>query len=79
MLRLERYELEFFHKAGKDNVVADMLSRLPNAENIHENSADDYLGVLVAGINKSTETPQESTVLDKKGILKSCREEGCEL
>ena len=69
MLRLERYELEFFHKAGKDNVVADMLSRLPSAEDINENSADDYLDVIVAGVNKTTETPQESTVPDYQGIL----------
>jgi len=69
MLRLKRYELEFFHKAGKDNVVADMLSRLLNAEDINENSADDYLDVIVAGVNKTTETPQESTVPDNQRIL----------
>ena len=47
LLRLSHYNFEIIYKAGKDNIVADMLSKLPD-ENEYADPENDYLDNLVA-------------------------------
>lgn len=41
-LQLQSYNFEVEHRKGKDNIVADMLSRLPVVAEIHEDQVFDF-------------------------------------
>ncbi|CAF0997136.1 unnamed protein product [Brachionus calyciflorus] len=60
LIRLSQYNFEIMYKPGKDNIVADMLSRLPD-ENQYTDSDNDYLDNLVAAVEE-VDTPNFSTV-----------------
>lgn len=47
LLRLSLYDLEIFYKPGKENVVADMLSRLPDEDQVASED-NDYHDNLIA-------------------------------
>ena len=50
IIRLAIYEFEIRYKSGRENVVADMLSRLFEDNDVKENPEDDYFDVLIAAI-----------------------------
>ena len=56
MLRLAIYDFEIVYKPGKDNIMADMLSRLPSECEVNTNPEDEYLDVLIASISSESET-----------------------
>ena len=55
--RLDCYQFTIRYRAGKDNVVADMLSRIPTEADVNENKNEDYLETVVAMLSPS-ETSQ---------------------
>ncbi|CAF1159519.1 unnamed protein product, partial [Brachionus calyciflorus] len=52
LLRLSLYEFEINYKQGKENIVAEGLSRLPNQEEINRDLNDDYFYTLIANIDE---------------------------
>ena len=52
LLRLSLYEFEINYKPGKENIVADGLSRLPDEEEINRDQNDDYFDTLIANIDE---------------------------
>ena len=58
MLRLSLYQFNIKYKAGKDNIVADALSRLPDENAVNDNSEDEYEDVLIATIDNDESSPQ---------------------
>ena len=68
LIRLSIYDFEIRYKPGKENVVADWLSRLPDENLINENEQDDYLDNLVAAVETTTDI--ESNIVDSKTNIK---------
>ncbi|CAF0940190.1 unnamed protein product [Brachionus calyciflorus] len=52
LLRLSLYEFEINYKPGKENIVADGLSRLPDQEEINRDLNDDHFDTLIANIDE---------------------------
>ena len=50
-MQLSVYQYEIKYKKGKDNLVADALSRLPDESDIDPNTNEDYLDILIANIS----------------------------
>ena len=76
MLRLECYQLEFKHKPGKDNIAADMLSRLPDENAINSDSQDDYFDKVIAQIGQDSEhTISDETQTESEVLLQASNSE----
>jgi hypothetical protein len=59
LLRLSLYNLVIAYKPGKENVIADFLSRLPEEDLVDNNKDDDYHDILVA-VTEEADTGNES-------------------
>ncbi|CAF0928703.1 unnamed protein product [Brachionus calyciflorus] len=57
LMRLSIYNFEIVYKPSRKNVVADMLSRLPDDE-VCDDSAEDFLDVIIAQIVEANELDQ---------------------
>ncbi|CAF1141079.1 unnamed protein product, partial [Brachionus calyciflorus] len=72
LLRLALYQFNILCKPGKDNVVADMLSRLPDV-NCEETEEKDYLDNLVAPIMEC-ENSEKTNVEENKTVRNNTSE-----
>ena len=68
MIRLAIYELEICYKPGRENVVADALSRLFNENEINENKGDEYFDILIAAIEEKTNEEENRTLSEYQYI-----------
>jgi hypothetical protein len=50
-MQLAIYEYEIRYKKGKENIIADALSRLQSENEIDPNNDEDYLDILIATMN----------------------------
>ena len=68
LMRLSIYQLEIIYKPGKDNVIADLLSRMPD-ENEVEDPAKDYDDIVIAAVefddNKSIVSEDNLEIWDE--------------
>ena len=64
MIRLGIYQFEIRYKPGRENVVADMLSRLFDDDAVNENMEDEYFDILIAAIEPMTDEDQIEAVTD---------------
>ena len=71
MIRLEYYEFEVAHKPGKDNIVADMLSRIPSIDETNTNPNDDYFDIVVANLTetRSKNQKEKCSALSKSELV----------
>ena len=58
MIRLAIYDFETQYKPGRENVLADMLSRKFSEDQVNENR-EDYFDILIAAIDSETSTEEE--------------------
>ena len=69
MMRMTLYEFKVIYKPGKDNYLADFLSRLNEDEaEIEENEGEDYHDQLVASV--TIEEMSENSVSENEEIKK---------
>lgn len=69
MLLLTRFNFDLRYKKGKDNVVADFLSRLHNENDINSNLEDDYHDqILAINEDQTAISPKTSVSVDKNSI-----------
>jgi hypothetical protein len=50
LMRLSIYKFKILHKSGKENIIADFLSRLAAPNDVNTNKDDDYFDIVVAPI-----------------------------
>ena len=64
IIRLAIYEFEIRYKPGRENIVADMLSRLFDENDVNENPEDDYFDVLVAAVEYEPSQDEDDAHID---------------
>ena len=64
IIRLAISEFEIRYKPGRENIVADMLSRLFEENEVNENPKDDYFDVLIAAIEHEPSQEEEAALID---------------
>jgi len=77
-MQLAIYEYEIRYKKGKENIIADALSRLLSENEIDPNNDEDYLDILIATINddmdrfsEREENEHESSLDNNANIIAS--------
>ena len=60
IIRLAAYEFEIRYKPGKEHIVADMLSRLFDENDVNNNREDEYFDIIIAAEEVSPESTQET-------------------
>ena len=65
IIRLAIYEFKIRYKPGRENIVADMLSRFFEEHEVNENPEDDYFDVLIAAIQHEPSQVRKTTAEDQ--------------
>ena len=53
IIRIAVYEFEVRYIPGKENIVADMLSRLLDENDVNNNPEDEYFHIIIAAVEES--------------------------
>ena len=69
IIRLAVYEFEIRYKPGKENIVADMLSRLFDENDVNNNPEDEYFDIIIAAVEERPESTQETGHSDEYQYL----------
>ena len=63
-MQLSLFDYELRYKKGKENIVADTLSRLAHQSDVDDNPDHDYHDILIASIEKETNIERSKEAID---------------